>query len=305
MLVRGVDFGLSFLFSYSTPLYDFEEIPRGFSFTKALGACAGLICRYDRNSLEAICDVPRGCTDPQKILGLDRSPAFRDLCAALGADKCPSQHITIIGHEGDRLPIFVAAFLSRSTDYFTNVVRWAREFIRGGRPEKYGSFQVRQLIDAFPAIYGILSSRRHDALEEAGELLALRNVGHKVVAAYLLHAYGMTEYAPLDRHYLEFLPELRGKLRPPEKAQCRLSGLRCSSCPRRRSCLHGVLVERLGRFNGVLQSLAYVAGRLSRSSRGLAALLTADREWLADRLEALIERSISIFFSGTQPDQLA
>jgi hypothetical protein len=259
-VVKGIDYGLSLYYSYTLPLYDVKPTDNGFVFTKTAGLCKGLECRFQRSTLETICVIPSGCEERAKeLLGLSSKWGFEELCRVVGWEKCVASQITLLYSPGDAKLIFYTILLSRNTDYFINTLRWFKQLVNRGVIED-GSYIPQQILALVPMVEKLFSDAGK-AEDIAISLLMLKGVGVKSVAALLLHAYGETEYAPVDRHYKRFLKTVFGKLREPVKRVCIATKLNCLICGYRYKCFYGV-ARSFGKLNGYLQSLAYLSERL-------------------------------------------
>ncbi len=142
-----------------------------------------------------------------------------------------------------------------NTDYYVNTLRWMKEFIRYNRISSR-SYQVK-LFNRLIAHLDKILDKANDPVEEAVELLSLDGVGVKTAHAYLLHTYGLTDYAPVDRYFMRFLNIIGVSGRVPNKKQCLRSGLDCKSCPYSTSCIYALAKRKLGSLTGVIQSLIY------------------------------------------------
>lgn len=173
----------------------------------------------------------------------------------------------------DQGVIFAAAFLSRTTDYYANVVRWVRLMSPDGTldaslaPQVGSSFQLRQLPDVISSLRRILPLPR-DPWHARQRLLALKWVGPKVADAFLLFSGITTELAPADVHYMRLGVKL-GLLSPRAKAPSKSACLRwtCPECPRSNVCSTGVSLEHLGPLAGWVQTVLYTHDRLFCSRR--------------------------------------
>jgi hypothetical protein len=260
-VIRGTDYGLSLLYSYTLPLYEVEPMDNGFVFRKNAGVCRGLECKFQRDSLEATCVIPHGCEEyAEKLLGLDSRWGFEKLCEVVGWGKCPANSITLPYSPGDAKLILYAILLSRNTDYFTNTLRWFKELVNRG-VIRNGSYIPRQVLALVPKVEALFA-RSRCAEDTITPLLTLRGVGVKTIAALLLHACGKTECAPVDRHYRRYLEAVFGELRAPIKRLCIASAMNCTACWHMDRCFYGAS-KALGGLNGYLQSLAYLSERLS------------------------------------------
>jgi hypothetical protein len=282
MRVKGINYGLSLYSSYILPLFDLEEVSGGFIFRKKHGAYRGLVCRFDKRNLETNCKIPRDWPEEvvYKTLGLDKHYLYQKLAAEVDG-KGLVDTITLMYSPPDKTLVAYTIYLSQNTSYHTNTVRWVRELLETG-VIKSRSYQVSWFMENKNLIRE--STSLGDPLEEAARLLTLRGVGFKGSQAYLLYAHGLTEYAPLDRHYRALVSEYLN-LPPPDKKFCLRAFFNCGRCPLSGECVYSRLRSRLGYFNGVLQSIVYIAGSLKKAGgRGIVEVLVGGFEDLSDLL---------------------
>ncbi|AFK51789.1 HhH-GPD family protein [Thermogladius calderae 1633] len=301
MYVKGINYGLTLYYSYLLPLFEVEEVSGGFVFVKRRGTCSGLTCRFGKQSLETACRVPRACRldEVEMLLGLRKRPLFHELGVATNSVGVVDQ-VTLMYTPGDRTAVAYSIYLSQNTDYHVNTVKWVRDLLERGSIES-SSYQV----SAFRLIKAGVdrSTSIGDPYAEAVSLLNVKGLGVKSAKAYLLHAYGLTEHAPVDRHYKRLLA-LSRDLRVPDKAWCAKVGLKCSTCPFSSRCLYGVLFNRLGAFNGVVQSLAFIAGSLERVGKDyFSRTLVGGFEYLSDLLRTVISSYLLGRFEDTTGSQ--
>ena len=301
-IVKGVDYGLTLYYSYKLPLYRIEPLGNGFIFEKIFGVCKGLRCKFSRESMETVCEVPQGCEGfADALLGLDKRAGFESICRLIGREKCVSSTITLVYSPWDAKLVLYTILLSRNTDYFINTVRWFKELMLRGFIES-SSYIPRQVAELIPVVEDVF--RRHsNALSIAVELLRIRGIGVKTVTALLLHAYGDTRFAPIDRHYRRFLQKFFNDLREPVKEVCIGLGLDCSKCLYRDRCVYGV-ARRFGELNGYIQSLAYLSQRLRIARTELEHVLVPRGEELSEALtevtEEVIEKLVNLYGSGAE-----
>ncbi|MCD6300969.1 MAG: hypothetical protein J7L82_02750, partial [Staphylothermus sp.] len=67
---------------------------------------------------------------------------------------------------------------------------------------------------------------------------------------------------PIDRHYKIALRKIGLKGIIPNKRYCLSSRLICETCSMRTKCLYYISREKLGKYNGVFQSISYIHGRI-------------------------------------------
>ena len=301
--IHGIDYGFSLYYSYTLPLYDVKPIGNGFIFEKAIGFCKGIRCRFYRDNLKTTCIVPNSCVDYiDHILGLDSKWGFEEICRVYSDKDCIASRITLLYSPKDPRYILYAILLSRNTDYFINSIKWFREFITFNtiRNRGYIANQFLTIRDTVDDIF----NKAKNASELINMLFNVRYIGLKTISALLLHAYGATEYAPIDRHYKAYLSTLFKHLEAPQKKTCVSNNLNCSTCLYRARCIYGVS-KMFGKLNGYIQSLAYLSKRISICRSTLEETLIPksyrDAKTLSNIVSTVIERLLhrdnQIFFS--------
>jgi hypothetical protein len=284
--IRGVHFGLTLLYSYLLPLFSVEETSSGFVFRKIAGADRGLECVFRESTLETKCTAPSGVGVSPTLLGLSKRELFQEVCRRAGLEECIARHVTLIYEPRDKELVLYSVFLSRSTDYYVNTVKWVRELVVRGFVES-SSYLTVEFNRVRGSLRGVLE-RGLDPLSEATELLSISGIGVKSAKAYLLHAYGLTSHAPVDRHYASVLGV---KYTQPSKKLCVKLKLDCYNCPR--SCVYGYTTRLLGSLNGVVQSLSYIYGRLKSKRRSsLEETLVPDPSKYLDEVERILSRVV-------------
>ncbi len=182
------------------------------------------------------------------------------------------KRISIPSLPDDKKFIIATIILSMNTDYYINTLRLMKEFIRC-KSISSGSYQVK-LFNRLIAHIDKILDKANDPVEEAVELLSLNGIGVKTIHAYLLHTYGLTDYAPVDRYFMRFLNIIGVSGRVPDKKQCLRSGLDCKSCPystNSTNCIYALAKRKLGSLTGIIQSLVYCLLR-ARSRRKIGAV---------------------------------
>ncbi|MEM1701444.1 MAG: hypothetical protein QXF58_04855 [Desulfurococcaceae archaeon] len=285
MIIKGIHYGLTLLYSYHLPLFDIEETNNGFIFKKAFGSLRGIECVFNEKDLETICESPhRFTSELSNALGLDRLYLFKEICGITGIHKCIAENITLIHNELDKQLVFYTIYLSRNTDYYVNTVRWVQELLRKGYISS-NSYIARDFMSKKDIIDEVYSSTV-DRLSEIVRLLSIHGVGVKSIKAYLLHAYGDTVHAPIDRYYARFLgQDIKVSV---DKNRCLKRGLNCERCSS--TCPYAFSMERFNVLNGVVQSLVYIYNRLRLHRRSrLEEILVKDPSVYLDGLEHLIK----------------
>ncbi len=278
IVVRGIDYALSFYHSYLLPLFKLDYKDGRLVFTKTTGVCKGLMCNYIKEKLELMCRMPKGCDlgDIFSLLGMKsyerawRNPRIMGRIFGYITPDCIGR-ISIPSSPGDKKFIITSIVLSMNTDYYINTLRWMKEFIKH-KSISSGSYQVK-LFNRLIAHLDKILDKANDPVEEAVELLSLDGIGVKTVHAYLLHTYGLTSYAPVDRYFMEFLSTIGVSGRVPNKKKCLRSGLDCRSCLYSTNCIYASAKRKLGSLTGIIQSLIYCLFR-TRNKRRISAVET-------------------------------
>lgn len=286
MRIRGIHYGLTLLYSYLLPVVDVEETSYGFRFKYVAGSLKGLECAFREKVLEAECSTSSVVehTSVEHLLGLSKHNLFRELCRLLNLSECVVDNITLIYEPKYKKYVAYSVYLSRNTDYYANTVRWVREVVSEGYV-KSTSYIAREFNRVKSQVDQVLE-RSLEHTGEAVELMSISGFGVKLAKAYLLHAYGLTEHAPVDRHYAVFLNAKPTKY---PKSTCIKQMLNCSECSKQ--CPYAYSTKKYGVFNGVVQSLVYIYKRLvSKRKSPVESSLVKDAQHYADKLEeALVQ----------------
>lgn len=174
---------------------------------------------------------------------------------------------TFIYSSIDKIYIFSSIYLSRNTDYYRNTIKWIRTIVENNCIEQpfncldyIKSYQYRELV----SIWRNTTLDPETLVNEFNLLMSLKGFGLKSINAYMLHVYGCTEYAPIDRHYVSLLDRVGLKGKIPSKNYCLKNKLNCRKCKLSGKCLYSIVYNRFGVFNGIIQSINYVYSRLKR-----------------------------------------
>lgn len=295
MKIKGIHYGLTLLYSYLLPFFEIRETHLGFEFVKRHGALPGIKCHFHENDLLTQCEIPSNIGASNKImhniLGLSKRRLYEQLCTMVDSykDGCLINQITLMFNPLDAKDILRVIVLSHNTDYYLNAIRWANLIFSGySLPENLPSYIPKILA----RLEGKLSqlSFNSPSRDLIRGLLSTKNIGPKTVTALLLHGYGMTQYAPVDRHFEKRLSTL-ANLRQPLKKYCVEYSLQCEKCLIGIKCKYGVSARLFGRFNGVLQSVSYIVDRLKIRRSPLENILVKnvrDYEYLDKLLSTLI-----------------
>ncbi len=299
--ISGIDYGLSLYYSYLLPMFDVKPVERGFIFRKVIGFCSGIECKFDRTTLKTICTIPNSCQNHYTdILGLSTNQCFKDLCKLYGNEKCIASKITLLYSPTDARNILYAILLSRNTDYFINTLKWFREFIYNGTVRSR-SYVVKQFLEIKDRIEEIFTNFKNNIQQLIAELLSTKYVGLKTVSALLLHAYGLTEHAPVDRHYLIYLSKIFQWFKPGtgRKSICISNMLNCLMCKYRERCIYGV-TKIFGKLNGCIQSIAYLSKRLAFIRNDLEEILVPKEQRDIKALERIVSMVIQKIVGDAQ-----
>jgi len=280
------DLKLSLEASFSFPMFEMRGRD---SFVKTYGHRSGMrlegyvgIVRYEGCSFEEALYMSGAWFDPlENASRLKRKKAayIYELWQAF-----PGLGIAV--DPWDLRAMFYAMFLSRNTGYHSNTVRWMKIMFSRARnegelasldPGDFGSsYQLAQLSEVKPHLDEVLASLT-PGLELMGSegtfssaktrLLALPHIGPKTVHAFALFCFGLTRFAPADRHLLAVSKALGlagDDVRMPRKELCMRydcwSGQkRCPQAPR---CLTAILMRELGHMAGWFQTVCFLYGSL-------------------------------------------
>lgn len=166
----------------------------------------------------------------------------------------------------DPLHMLIPIFLSQSTDYHVNVIKWSRELWRSTddpleaveiAPKLAGSYQLRRLHHSFPCLSSALGG---GSWELRRGLIRCKYCGPKVADAFLLFSLGDTTSAPADRHFVSMARRLGlwGDIKLPIKRACLKYS--CSDCPIK--CIRWLASESFGKLAGWVQTAFYLHEKL-------------------------------------------
>lgn len=287
--IKGIHYGLTLLYSYSLPLFEVYETGSGFVFEKVRGALKGLKCEFSEKELTTTCTIPSGASSSvlERVLGLRYRHIFQDFCNYVSVKGSPCR-VTLVAEPSDSRYVFYAIYLSKNTDYYVNTVLWTKMAVDTG-VVKASSYIPREFNKVKPIVDVVF--QRSQSLEElVAGLLAVPGVGAKSISALLLHGYGLSMYAPVDRHYREYLGS---KWKEPHKAYCAKYKLNCLACPR--NCIYKYAASKYGAYNGVVQSLVYIRARLAMHRRSeLEEVLVRDPSMHLEHFDKVLEAARSI-----------
>jgi hypothetical protein len=165
----------------------------------------------------------------------------------------------------DKDIMFLSSFLSRNTDFHRNVSRWINYLCDCGLSldcfEKaylrFRSYQLKDLTNAYQAFKKI--GRK---IVDAPLLLKTKNIGPKVIIAYLLFSSRVGKYyAPPDKNYQKMVKKL-GLIEHyvlPNKNLC-LTHLnrKCYGCVLYDKCIVGQSIREFRGLSGWLQTILYI-----------------------------------------------
>lgn len=278
--IHNIHYGLTLLYSYLLPVIDVVETTEGFKFQFTRGVFNGIECFFNENNLETECVISDSMSRVmiQNILGLSKHDLFIKLCDVLELNDCVANEITLMFEPIYKREILYAIYLSKNTNYYINTIRWTRVVLEKGYIDS-ASFIPREFNKVKNQIDKVLAENT-SIHREVVNLLRIPGVGLKSIKAYLLHAYGLTQHAPIDRHYARFLDLTSINI---DKKHCLNTELKCEHCQFK--CPYSHTMKKFGLFNGVVQSLVYIHSRLvfSRKSR-LEEILVKDPSKYTSRL---------------------
>jgi len=205
--------------------------------------------------------------DPDKYVN-DVSSKFRDKVEELVKLV---KFIRIATSRPDYLIILISTFLSRNTDYYTNVIRWVQKICRESgsvanlNPEDVrrvgSSYQLQQLAEVLEQLKSVKLEEDFWKIRKC--VLSIKYAGPKVADAFLIFSKITTCLAPTDIHYVRFVKRVGFfsdiDIVYPQKNYC----LRytCENCPRATRCLTGLSYRNFGRLSAWIQTVSYVIDR--------------------------------------------
>jgi len=177
----------------------------------------------------------------------------------------------------DKEYIFISIFLSKTTDFHVNVVKWCKRIWKTtkGNVAKIlkidmriigTSFQLKQLPRALSDYFEYIESYEKISKESVWDIrkciLKCWGCGPKIADAYLLFANAVEDSAPCDKHLISMVNRLKlvsySKL--PQKKYCLENT--CKECPLADKCLRSVFTKTFGKLSGWLQTIFYVHDKL-------------------------------------------
>ncbi|NPB00673.1 MAG: hypothetical protein GXO10_04800 [Crenarchaeota archaeon] len=243
-------------------------------YVKICGYNTGLIIEQIENKLiienvidsNYIYDITGLWYEPREHLS-DVDRRFLDIIEKI-VDKVSFIRLSV--SRQDYIFIFISTFLSRNTDFYTNVIRWVKKIcelsennvhkITPDLVKKIGnSYQLQQLAEV---IDQVLSIRLEDDFWIVRRsLLKIPYAGPKVVDAFLIFTKSTTSIAPSDIHYERFIKRFKifRNFRKPIKNYC--IRYRCYNCPISNRCLTGLSYNHFGRLSSWIQTVSYVIDR--------------------------------------------
>ncbi len=210
----------------------------------------------------------------------------------------------------ERLPILLATFLSRRTDYHVNVIKWLEKILTKCVINEDlstidstcilgvgSSYQLKQLHEVLDHLVQVAYSEYKDPWATRGELLKIKYVGPKVVDSYLLFSTINSVFTPSDVHYINFIKKFKlsklifkSKYLIPNKQLCLRYGPNCTKCRIRSLCLTGASIYVFKGFSGYVQTMAYVVDKiLSRKSKYLGTYFVRTR-WCLEKVLSSINQ---------------
>jgi len=167
----------------------------------------------------------------------------------------------------DPLHILIPIFLSQSTSYHGNVIRWSRKLweitndpfeAANMAPNISGSYQLKRLHESFPCLSSALSG---DIWVTRRNLINCKYCGPKVADAFLLFGMAETTSAPVDRHFISMARKLElWSFELPKPWMCREH--ECHSCSVNKKCIRWLVSESLGKLAGWVQTAFYLHEKL-------------------------------------------
>ncbi|NPA23100.1 MAG: DNA lyase [Crenarchaeota archaeon] len=273
MIIRVEKYSLKYTLYPSFTLTLFDN-PKNNLYVKVCGYSRGLKIEQKTDNLvlenvideEYIYDITGLWYDPNTYVR-DVDKKLRDLIERI-IER--TSFIRISVSRQDYIFIFISTYLSRNTDYYTNVIRWVKKIcqlsnsnIRNITPELVKSigrsYQLQQLAEVLDQALSI--KLEDDFWNLRRTLLKIKYAGPKVVDAFLIFTKSTTSIAPSDIHYERFIKTfgIFENFEKPIKNYC--IRYTCESCPRSSRCLTGLSYRHLGKLSSWLQTVSYVIDR--------------------------------------------
>jgi len=166
----------------------------------------------------------------------------------------------------DPLHILIPIFLSQSTNYHGNVIKWSRKIWEITEdpfeaveiaPKVAGSYQLRRLRESFPCLSSAISE---DVWTTRRGMIECKYCGPKVADAFLLFGMADTTSVPVDRHFISMARKLElWDFELPKRGMC--SKHECHDCPNEK-CIRRLASGSLGRVAGWVQTAFYLHEKL-------------------------------------------
>ncbi len=272
MKVLVDNYSLEYTLYPSFTLTMFKRIDKNY-YTKLYGYSRGLLLRQENNNLyidnivseDYLHDITGLWYSPHKYVN-DVSYRYRDFAEKL-VEYASCIRISV--SRQDYKIIFLSTFLSRNTDYYTNVIKWVQNICEKSNDLSNidrniilsvgRSYQLIQLCEVLDKVLNI--QLLSDFWDVRRVLLSIKYVGPKVVDAFLIFTKSTTQIAPTDVHYTRFIERFRlfENFVYPQKEYCRK--YICEDCPRSNRCLTGLSYKHFGRLASWIQTVSYVVDR--------------------------------------------
>ena len=170
----------------------------------------------------------------------------------------------------DTIHMFISVFLSRRTDFHTNVVKWCRSIFEHLEREGVRSVRFREISSSYQMIQleevvrrGYLDDPQRfsvgdDPWSTIRWILTIPYVGPKTTYAYVLFTSKYSMFAPTDVHMIRF--NRRFNIVDANEAPVASYCLKytCYNCPRVGTCITGSMFRTYGKLAGWIQTVAYV-----------------------------------------------
>ena len=176
-------------------------------------------------------------------------------------------HIGLSISPYDKELLFIPIFLSRTTSWEANVLRWCRKLwsmvdsledvLRVDITTIGRSFQLKQLKcgvkEFLDNVYPVMDE---DPFTVRRALLSCKWVGPKIADAYLLSTGIDVTAVPIDTHMIKMARRLGIDGIAPIKKMC--IRYDCTSCPLRTKCLRYLLNQKFDKLAGWVQTVFYL-----------------------------------------------
>jgi endonuclease III len=263
--IKPVDLELTLYPSFTLSLFDRSNE----TYVKVAGMKKGCRMRVDGRFLLTECEEALYWSGAWFMDILDSEETGLPWLVDLLRAQYPNLGLSV--DPQDPLHIMIPIFLSQSTNYHGNVIKWSRKIWEMTddpfeaaeiAPRVAGSYQLRRLRESFPCIASAMSE---DIWTTRRGILRCKYCGPKVADAFLLFGMADTTSVPVDRHFISMVRKLDlWDFELPKRSMC--VKYECRDCPAN-ECVRRLASRSLGRLAGWAQTVFYLHEKLYCSKK--------------------------------------